>query len=199
MRHASSELTDGIHLLRLQQLILQATPFCLIVEDEHNTSYFPFGISYRCTAVCDRTARTIACYEDCMVCQAYYNSFFQYRSNRVHCRRLRLFMNDIKYFIDFFSLCFSFIPPGQHLGNMIHLLNIAVRVGCDNAVTDAVQCGTESLFAFANRLFRPLALGDVLIRAHNTDDAVINIKERNFAGPQPYLFAVRCSLRFLIG
>ena len=134
-----------------------------------------------------------------MVCEPYYNSFFQHRNNRVHCRRLRLFMNDIKYFIDIFSICFGFIPPGQHLGNMIHLLNITVRVGCNNAVADAVESGTESFFAFANRLFRPLALGDVLIRAHNTDDAVISTIERDLAGTQPDLFAVGCSLRFLVG
>ena len=51
---------------------------------------------------------------------------------------------------------------------------------------------------FRNIFFDPLALSDSFVGAQNPDDVIINVTERDFAGPQPDSFAIRRGLGFLV-
>ena len=80
-----------------------------------------------------------------------------------------MFVKDLEYFINLFPMCFGFIPSGQYLGDMIHLLNSTAGISGNNTITDAIQSCTEPFFAFAHRFFGALALGDITRDSDHSD------------------------------
>ena len=73
----------------------------------------------------------------------------------------RHFLNDIESLAQITSTSFGQGPSGQLLRYVIHEFNVAVGIGGDDGVADALQGRGPTLLAGAQRLLGLLALGDV--------------------------------------
>jgi len=85
------------------------------------------------------------------------------------------------------------LGKAQHFTSLpVDHLYPALRFECNQHDAGGIQIVLRPLPGFCEFLFRPLALGDVLVDTQNADDMVTFIAQRRLGGAQPDHVAVRC-------
>ncbi len=80
------------------------------------------------------------------------------------------------------------LPAGEFLGDRVDVLDIALGVGRDDAVTDRVQRDLRALLLAEQRLLVELALGDVVLDTEQAHQAAAIVLQRLGAAGHPAPF-----------
>ena len=154
-------------------------PFAADIAEHHDRAdHVADTVTDRCRRVLYRYFLTTTSDQDRIFGKRYDAAFFQTPHNRVFHGRARMLVYDHHNFGDVLVSCAAQLPPGEILRNGIHVIDIAIGVRCNDAVTDRLQRYLRTFLLFEDPGFGAFAIGDIGNRAFVRREAARPVVDR---------------------
>ena len=161
-----------------------------IVENQHTARNAAAAVSYRRRRAFDVKLVAIASYQQ----RRSHRLDGAIPANRYRQRILQgfagLLVKTAKDLVNRPAACVVDLPAGKSLCNGIDILDVAIRIGSDHAVTDRLQRNLRALFLAKKGIFVELSVGNVHLDAEQPLQATVTVDDRFGSALHPAPFTI---------